>query len=1279
MNDTRVILSLFMGTDQQNHYKTLIFILVLILTCLLLISCNIFQQQTGPSFKEKQSSTAPVKLLNIPYDALKPELVVQLAHAQPITAMSLSGNGQFLATASWDRTIRLWSLTTGKQIRQLRKKNNNEWILTFSLALSYDGERLLSGGDDNNIYLWSTDTGQVISQYSGHKERVTSIVYSPDEKHFISGSRDKSISYWSLSKRDTTKTQDTTKTRDTTKIPVPIVTPDINIATLPGEIVAMQFTPGGKSILAASYDSAWLIDIRQKSIPEMFIQHPAGITALAISDDGEHVLTGDLANNIWLSDFKKRKKIKSFSGHGDQIFSLDFSPDGQKFVSSSQDNSIRFWNIDKTKAIKQIDLKKGDFVRQVHYVNRDNIVYSKGAQLLLYNRQIDKEMVKFVKNVGWASSVSVSKNGFYLLIGSWDNTAYLWDLRSGMVAHYLIGHHNHVRAVAFSANNQMAVTADRDGKAILWDVKTGHIIKEIHRSDKGIKTVAFSPDNSTIVLGDDEGVLWLESVVKAHNSSQSSPFWQARHPHRIHTAMFSPGGQYILSSSHSELFLWDSQNGKLIHTYKEHSAPIHAIDFSPDGRFFASSGTDKQIIIHDLQSGKVKAKWDNKGGVIYALKYSPDGQYLAFAGADELIQLWDIHLNKIINTFKGSTGIIIDLAFSADGNYLFSSGANQMTQLWQIVSGNNLAAVIGFNNGTWAVVDQQGRYDASNGGKISGLHWVIGKETIQLSQLKQRYYEPGLLSKVLGYNLEPVRNIEAFSHPKLYPKITSSWDPKNTSVLNLRLEEQGGGIGKVVILINGKEVVADARGYANTTSSGTMNINFDIDDHPFLIPGEENMVEVYAYNNENYLSSRGVQQVFTAPAIKQNMQPTLWAIIAGISDYQGQRIDLHYAAKDAVDIETALTIGAEKLFGPDRVNVKLITTANGKDAIWPDKPAFTQAFQQLMDAKPWDILVIYLAGHGLSIKDEYYYLTAEAGTIDLSDPAIVKHLMISGSELTQWLKRTPIQKQVMLLDTCAAGSIANSFSETREISSGQIRAIERMKDRTGLHVLMGSAANAVSYEATQFEQGLMTYALLQGIKGAALKDNELVDVSTLLQYVADTVPELAADIGGVQRPRIASPDFSESFSIGYLDKTAQALIPLKIRKPVLLKPVFINQETLLDTVNLTARLRNYFREQNYKKNKKEKFNSASINIAYLDIERFPAAIYVSGVYQIIANKMHVRYALGRDNSIMASSQIVIPVDKSETDNSDLLAEKLATEIYNAINKLERDSGIKAAI
>src|SRR5262249_636172 len=145
-----------------------------------------------------------------------------------------------------------------------------------------------------------------------------------------------------------------------------------------------------------------------------------------------------------------------------------------------------------------------------------------------------------------------------------------------------------------------------------------------------------------------------------------------------------------------------------------------------------------------------------------------------------------------------------------------------------------LCSFVSFDDDSWAVIDLEGLYDASNGAEIEGLHWVVGNETIDLRQLKSRYYEPGLLAKILKH--EPLRPVQAFSFDniKLFPTIQlkpiysenarvrarpvvksifGQYEiPADATSIELEIAERGGGIGRVEVFVNGKRVEADARG-----------------------------------------------------------------------------------------------------------------------------------------------------------------------------------------------------------------------------------------------------------------------------------------------------------------------------------------------------------------------------------------------------------------------------------------------------------------------------------
>ena len=229
-----------------------------------------------------------------------------------------------------------------------------------------------------------------------------------------------------------------------------------------------------------------------------------------------------------------------------------------------------------------------------------------------------------------------------------------------------------------------------------------------------------------------------------------------------------------------------------------------------------------------------------------------------------------------------------------------------------------------------------------------------------------------------------------------------------------------------------------------------------------------------------------------------------------------------------------------------------MSTSGVPGSVPPTKKEFFDAFSSIIgEAEDQDILVVYLAGHGVALRgidDEYYFLTkaARSTEVPVNDLNMMDLATVSSEDLRKWCLRTKARKEVIILDTCAAGAAReelNKLGSRRDLSADQTRAIEMLKDRTGAHILMGSASNAVSYETTSYGQGLLTYALLQGMKGAALEEGHRVDVVKLFNFASTRVVELAIGIGGIQQPQISSPG-RQSFFIGLLSDAEKLAIPL---------------------------------------------------------------------------------------------------------------------------------------
>jgi hypothetical protein len=181
-----------------------------------------------------------------------------------------------------------------------------------------------------------------------------------------------------------------------------------------------------------------------------------------------------------------------------------------------------------------------------------------------------------------------------------------------------------------------------------------------------------------------------------------------------------------------------------------------------------------------------------------------------------------------------------------------------------------------------------------------------------------------------------------------------------------------------------------------------------------------------------------------------------------------------------------------------------------------------------------------------------------------------------------------------------------------------------MKDRTGTFILTGSASNKVSYEASQFGQGLLTYSLLQGMSGLALKADKAVDVMTLFQYARDKVPELAKSVGGIQTPQLSFPDHGASFDIGLVNENVKILVAEV--KPVFIRNNFQEESSFDDVLGLNEALATYFQGLSVK--------GAQAEIVYVDVNAYDNAFSMKGRYSINGEEVKVSGKLYKGKTVL---------------------------------------------
>jgi len=264
--------------------------------------------------------------------------VVQLGHSVEIKCGALSPDGRLVLSGSSDGTIKLWSLSTGREMRTLWEPpkglttspkgiyNVTLTVSVNSVTFSPDGRFVLSGNSDGTMILWEVNTGKKIKKWRGHSKDVNSVAFSQDGVFAASGGSDGLVKLW---KMPSGRRKWTFFDNNSTKIS------------------SVTFSPDGRFLLTGGVGCPvilWSVSSGKK-IKTFSDQSPTQVGSVAFSPDGKHILSGthDGLLNLW--NVSSGHSIRSFTGHSSFINAVAFSPHGHLVISGSSDETAKIWNI----------------------------------------------------------------------------------------------------------------------------------------------------------------------------------------------------------------------------------------------------------------------------------------------------------------------------------------------------------------------------------------------------------------------------------------------------------------------------------------------------------------------------------------------------------------------------------------------------------------------------------------------------------------------------------------------------------------------------------------------------------------------------------------------------------------------------------------------------------------------------------------------------------------------------------------------------------------------
>jgi len=509
---------------------------------------------------------------------------------------------------------------------------------------------------------------------------------------------------------------------------------------------------------------------------------------------------------------------------------------------------------------------------------------------------------------------------------------------------------------------------------------------------------------------------------------------------------------------------------------------------------------------------------------------------LALSGSrDDTIKLWDIQTGKLIRIFKGSLGQVNSVCFSPDGTIALSGSGDGTLRLWSIETGKELAQFVYFNNIEWVAITPAGYYNASATGDAF-INVRIGNQVHGIDAFRKQFYRPDIVEEAIGLRSVDAavaklqkpndQNFTIATLDKILPPTITVLQPLADTVtseatvsLQYLVEDHNLPIQSVQVFANGYQV--QGRNIQRIKKPDTAGGNTRVE-HQMTLPLEpgDNHIRIVASNGKSTMekSFRVIQQSATLKHKTDHPEYNLWVLAIGVSryDHLPHSRQLAYADDDARAIADAF----QKLEG--KLYKKVYTRVISDDsAIQPTGDNIVDNLDFVTQAGQYDTAILFIAGHAMrDAKRNFYFLPKDASFEPNGD--LKKSSAVRYSEFVAVMDQPA--RTLLFTDTCHAEGI--SGKKTRGIDSDE--QVKFFQD-TGAIILTSSRGDEESQESDKWGHGLFTYAILEGLRGAAdVYKERPITMKELDAYISETVPRLS---GGTQHPITFVPGGYDDFVI----------------------------------------------------------------------------------------------------------------------------------------------------